>query len=140
MKKLKPIVLSISIGKTTYYPSPAAQEEIDGLSDKIGPGRGTHEELWQITTCLPTDFEPWGKRERNGPPDCSCGCNFYHTLEGPQGADWGVCWNPISPRKGLLTFEHMGCPEFADDPRFGKIDREEMRILRKDKKAQEKSS
>ena len=27
--------------------------------------------------------------------------------------DWGVCANPKSPRAGLLTFEHQGCPEFA---------------------------
>jgi len=27
--------------------------------------------------------------------------------------DWGVCANPKSPRAGLLTFEHQGCPEFT---------------------------
>jgi hypothetical protein len=26
--------------------------------------------------------------------------------------DWGVCTNPRSPRAGLLTWEHMGCPEY----------------------------
>jgi len=27
--------------------------------------------------------------------------------------DWGVCANPKSPRAGLLTFEHQGCPAFT---------------------------
>ena len=67
-KKLKPIILSVSIGKTTYYPSPAAQEEIDGLHDKIGPGRATHDELRKIVVDLPSDFEPYGKRKREGHP------------------------------------------------------------------------
>ena len=140
MKKLNPIILSVSIGETTYYPSAKAQEEIDGLHNKIGPGRATHEQLRKIVTDLPSDFEPYGVRKRDGYNDCSCGCNFYHTLEGPQGADWGVCTNPKSPRVGLLTFEHQGCPEWTEDPRYGKIDKEELRILRKDKRAQEKHS
>jgi hypothetical protein len=31
--------------------------------------------------------------------------------------DWGVCVNPVSPRVGLLTFEHQGCPQFEQDAR-----------------------
>ena len=42
--------------------------------------------------------------------DCSCGCKFFYELEG-QG-DWGVCLNKQSPRAGLLTWEHQGCPQF----------------------------
>jgi len=124
---------------TTYRPTAEAEERIDALHEKIGPGRSTHDELWQITTCMPTDFEPWGKRERDG-SDCSCGCNFYHVLDGPQGADWGVCTNPKSPRVGLLTFEHMGCPEWTEDPRWEQIDKERMKILRADKRKQKKVS
>jgi hypothetical protein len=31
--------------------------------------------------------------------------------------DWGVCTNSKSPRAGLLTFEHMGCPQYEWDGR-----------------------
>jgi len=30
------------------------------------------------------------------------------------GSDWGICANPKSPRAGLLTFEHQGCPQFRE--------------------------
>jgi len=74
----------------------------------------THEELWRIVKKLPSDFEPWGQRDRDADygPDCSCGCIHFVKLEGKLGFDWGVCANPKSPRAGLLTFEHMGCKEF----------------------------
>lgn len=42
--------------------------------------------------------------------DCSCGCRFFFDLQG--NADWGICCNPDSPRRALLTWEHMGCPNF----------------------------
>lgn len=119
----------------TYRPSKEAQKEIDGLHDKHAPGQATHEQLIKIMPRLPSDFEPYGKRERDS-SDCSCGCNFYHTLSGSAGGDWGVCTNPKSPRVGLLTFEHQGCPEWTLDPRWDKIDKEEMSILRRDKREQ----
>jgi hypothetical protein len=75
-----------------------------------------HKLLCSIVKNLPSDFEPWGERsdeERGG--DCSCGCVFYKMLEEPLGGDWGVCANPQSPRCGLLTFEHQGCPQFTSD-------------------------
>ena len=59
----------------------------------------------------PNDFEPYGQRERWTASDCSSGCKWFHTLSGPASLDWGVCGNPASPRAGLLTFEHQGCPE-----------------------------
>lgn len=31
--------------------------------------------------------------------------------------DWGVCANAASPRVGLLTFEHQGCPQYEMDSR-----------------------
>jgi len=120
---------------TTYHPSASAQEEIDGLHAKHAPGHATHEQLCALMVRLPTDFEPWGTREREG-PDCSCGCNFFHILDGKAGGDWGVCTNPKSPRVGLLTFEHQGCPEWTEDPRWDAIDKEERDILRHDKRAQ----
>ena len=40
--------------------------------------------------------------------DCSCGCYYFVDLE--DSGDWGVCCNPESPRAGLLTWEHQGCP------------------------------
>lgn len=73
-----------------------------------------HEQLKGVVRTLPTDFKPYGKRERTG-PDCSCGCRWFRPLEGKEGADWGVCANPDSPRAGLLTFEHQGCPAFEGE-------------------------
>ncbi len=40
--------------------------------------------------------------------DCSCGCKYFIELQ--DSGDWGVCSNPDSIRSGLLTWEHMGCP------------------------------
>jgi hypothetical protein len=68
------------------------------------------------TVCrhLPTDFGPYGKRERNA-ADCSCGCRHFLELSEPLNLDWGVCTNPRGPRSGLLTFEHQGCEFFECD-------------------------
>lgn len=47
-------------------------------------------------------------------PDCSCGCRWARWLKGALGNDWCVCANPLSPRVGLLMFEHQagrGCFE-----------------------------
>ncbi len=77
-----------------------------------------HEHLLSIVPHLPTDFEPWGTRDRDTDEpcdDCSCGCKWFIMLETNIGADWGVCTNPRSPRCTLLTFEHQGCPEFEFD-------------------------
>jgi hypothetical protein len=83
----------------------------------VTPGYQTHEHLLQIVTKLPTDFEPYGQVKRETICDCSSGCRWYHVLAGRQGQDWGVCANLRSPRSGLLTFEHLGCLEFEEDPR-----------------------
>ena len=42
--------------------------------------------------------------------DCSCGCIFFVEVGGDIAGDWGICTNPESPRAGLLTWEHQGCP------------------------------
>jgi hypothetical protein len=39
-------------------------------------------------------------------------CIHFLKLPGKPGLDWGVCANPVSPRVGLLTFEHQGCEQF----------------------------
>jgi hypothetical protein len=44
-----------------------------------------HEKLWQIVRRLNTDYEPFGKAEREG-PDCSCGCRHFIKLL----ATWGT--------------------------------------------------
>ena len=72
-----------------------------------------HEHLLSICRCLPSDFEPYGERERDG-ADCSCGCKHFLKLPGKLGMDWGVCANANSPRVGLLTFEHQGCEQFEE--------------------------
>ena len=74
-------------------------------------GQSLHEHLHTICRHLPSDFEPYGERERDG-PDCSCGCRHFLKLPGKLGMDWGVCANPVSPRAELLTFEHQGCERF----------------------------
>lgn len=66
-----------------------------------------HAHLHAVCLHLPTDYEPYGYRVRDG-ADCSCGCRWFLALE-EWPADWGVCVNPRSPRCGLLTFEHQGC-------------------------------
>ena len=73
-----------------------------------------HARLFELTRAMPSDFQPYGQRVRGGRDinDCSSGCRHYAVLAGPLGHDWGVCMNKRSPRAGLLTFEHQGCPEF----------------------------
>jgi len=73
-----------------------------------------HEVLLLIVRRLPSDFEPWGERSRSEDwgPDCSCGCRWFIPLAEELRYDWGVCYNPKSPRCSLLTFEHQGCREF----------------------------
>jgi hypothetical protein len=51
-----------------------------------------HEKLWQIVRRLDTDYEPYGKAERDG-SDCSCGCRHFVKLDGDLGDDWGVYSN-----------------------------------------------
>src|SRR5450755_1466780 len=96
----------------------------------VTPGYQTHEHLWQIVTQLPTDFEPYGQVKR-ATPDCSSGCRWYHVLAGRLGQGWGVCANPRSPRSGLLTFEHQGCLEFEEDPRWNYLETRKGRSARR---------
>ena len=84
----------------------------------VSPGYQTHEQLWQIVRKLPTDFGPYGQVKRETICDCSSGCRWFHVLAGSRSRDWGVCANQQSPRAGLLTFEHQGCLQFEEDPRW----------------------
>jgi hypothetical protein len=77
---------------------------------------GSHEQLWQIAIRLPTDYEPYGQMKSESFVDCSSSCLWFHPLV-TIPHDWGVCANAASPRAGLLTFEHQGCPHFEEDPR-----------------------
>jgi hypothetical protein len=74
-------------------------------------GKSLHEHLHSLCQHMQTDFEPYGNRPRTG-PDCSCGCLHFLKLPGKLGLDWGVCIHLVSPRAGLLTFEHQGCEQF----------------------------
>jgi hypothetical protein len=76
-----------------------------------------HDLLHLVCPRRPTDFTPYGIRQRDA-ADCSCGCKHFVPLDGNLGADWGVCTHPRSPRAGLLTFEHQGCEFFAYDERL----------------------
>lgn len=77
-------------------------------------GETLPELLHTVCRHLPTDFEPYNKRERNS-PDCSYGCLHFLALPEPLQCDWGVCVNLRSPRSGLLTFEHQGCEFFETE-------------------------
>src|SRR5262245_33386431 len=81
--------------------------------EKLGKP-GDHWHLHAVCLRLPTDYEPYGFRVRDG-NDCSCGCKWFLSLQAAP-ADWGVCANPRSPRCGLLTFEHQGCQFYESDP------------------------
>ena len=74
-----------------------------------------HDHLHKIVVCLPQDFEPFGQRNRTEDygPDCSCDCK--HFLKIKNNSDWGICTNENSPRKALLTFEHMGCKFYQSE-------------------------
>lgn len=77
-----------------------------------------HDILWTLCRKLPSDFTPYGERDRDTADpcaDCSCGCRHFVPLAGELGNDWGICANPKSPRAGLLTFEHQGCPQFESE-------------------------
>jgi len=89
-------------------------EPLDPGEPPLEPG--SHEQLWQIVTRLPTDFKPYGQRVRDVVGDCSCECRWFFPLV-VMPLDWGICANPASPRVGLLTFEHQGCPQFESVPR-----------------------
>ena len=99
--------------KKIIVPEVKEQSEPCNMNQEL-PRGATHEHLWTLVQKLPTDFSPYGQRDRDADwgPDCSCGCKYFHPLAGERGFDWGVCTNSKSPRAGMLTFEHMGCKEF----------------------------
>ncbi len=79
------------------------------------------EQLWRVCRKLPSDYEPYGQRKREGQrkdqADCS-GCRWFQPLLRYGVLDWGACANPDSPRAGLLTFREQACESFeeADEP------------------------
>lgn len=77
-----------------------------------------HDALWIICQKHPEDFEPYGRRERDG-DDCSTGCKWFYKLarKGRERLDhdWGICANPVSHRTGMLTYEHQGCRYFEEE-------------------------
>jgi len=79
----------------------------------------THDQLWEICSISREEYKMLVEREAIGVntynADCSCGCKWFHPLEGERGQDWGVCSNPVSFRKGQLVFEHFGCSNYESD-------------------------
>jgi hypothetical protein len=97
-----------------------SQYGISGRRELVGPASldaaaRTSDLLWLAVIVRPLDFEPYGLRKRDG-DDCSCGCRYFLPLDGELRLDWGVCANVRSHRCGLLTWEHMGCPQFEARP------------------------
>jgi hypothetical protein len=80
-------------------------------------GKGTdetpshHDHLHSICRHLPSDFQPYGERERDS-SDCSSGYIHFLKPRVKLGPDWRIRINPASPRAGLLAFEHQGCEQF----------------------------
>ena len=109
----QPMRITSRIGRHTI-----AWEEQSGYPNDLVAGSpehsGAHARFMELAVEIESDFEPYGKRGRDGEDcaDCSCGCRHFAVLDGALGADWGVCMNRNSPRAGLLTFEHQGCPAF----------------------------
>ena len=75
-----------------------------------------HNELINLVITVESDFKHFGKRDLSEDygPDCSNQCKHFLKLAGELGSDWGVCTNYQSPRKGLLTYEHMGCRQYEE--------------------------
>jgi hypothetical protein len=76
---------------------------------------------WHCVRILPTDYTDYGGKVKRWEevegyyPDCN-DCKYFNRLHDKEtnraDSDWGVCINPRSPRKGLLTWEHQagfGC-------------------------------
>ena len=88
-------------------------------------GAKIHELLFAAVRSVPSDYTDYGGTERRWEdkstnyPDCSTGCAPFLPLDGPLGADWGVCANRKADRFGLLTFEHQAgktCFEATPEP------------------------
>jgi hypothetical protein len=74
------------------------------------------DDIWRVVKILPTDYVEYGgsikrwEHDDRTYPDCSVGCKYFQDIlfnNGDISGDWGVCWNPSSPRYGLLTWEHQ---------------------------------
>ncbi|MGC1780979.1 MAG: hypothetical protein WA708_00505 [Acidobacteriaceae bacterium] len=104
---------------------------------RLTPGFQTHDQLWQIARKLPTDYEPYGQMKRETFLDCSGNCRWFHLLAGRRGKDWGVCANPVSPRAGLLTFEHQGCLKYEVDKRSSYLESAKSRKAQRQFEAKE---
>jgi hypothetical protein len=76
-----------------------------------------HYKLWNVCRNQ-LDYLSGMDTNNHSLPDCSCGCKYFIELSGMVGSDWGVCYHPESPRRGLLTFEHMGCKYFKYDKKL----------------------
>ena len=84
-----------------------------------------HETLLRLVIRRHTDFVPYGSRQRTG-ADCSQDCKWFIRLSWPFNLNWGICVNNDSPRCGLLTFEHQGCPEFQEEEKKYKTDNQQV--------------
>ena len=88
----------------------------------LNSDREREAEHWRLMAHIleldPRDWDGYGLLDRwegeykDEAGDCSSGCVYYRPLHGRLGADWGVCTNPASHRKGKLTYEHQGCFAF----------------------------
>jgi hypothetical protein len=105
--------------QTAVHESATAEieEQAAGRIKELGLAHVTHDDCWKLCHLLPGDYTPWGQVDRDSGEydhlpyaDCSGGCQYFLPLDDALGlGDWGVCANPKSHRRGLLTFEHQGC-------------------------------
>ena len=75
-----------------------------------------HKRCWRVANPSAKEYmKDGGWTARTGKPDCSWGCKWFAPLKEAE-YDWGVCLCPNGPRSGMLTFEHMGCEKFKEQP------------------------
>lgn len=54
----------------------------------------------------------YGRSRHPYDPDQCLHCRYFIPLDGPLGADWGVCANEASDSDGRLVYEHDHCDAF----------------------------
>lgn len=101
-------IMAVAIDPTFKAPVPTK------VDLKTVGGDVHHKRLWEV--CREQGDYLARDTNNHDKPDCSAGCRYFMPLEGKHGMDWGVCTEPRSPRAGLLTFEHMGCQYFEQEP------------------------
>ena len=76
--------------------------------------KANDQQLWKVHRKMSSDSWDFGGMRQHAKveEDCST-CKFFHKIEGHDC--WGVCFNSVSRRAGLLTFEAIGCEYLQEE-------------------------